>query len=48
MPGLEDSPIHAPPEVLDETAEEAGVGLSHHERGIENNDSFGHGSSFWD
>jgi hypothetical protein len=45
MPGLEYPSIDTSSEMLDETAEQAGVRLSHHECGIENNDSFGHGLS---
>ena len=43
VPRLKYPSIDTSPEMLDETAEKAGVGLSHHECGIENNDSFGHG-----
>jgi hypothetical protein len=45
VPRFEDPAIDTSPEMLDETAEQTGVRLSHHERGIENNDSFGHGLS---
>jgi hypothetical protein len=43
VPRLEDASIDTSPEMLNETAEETRVRLSHHERRIEKNDSFGHG-----
>jgi hypothetical protein len=43
VPRLEYPSVNTSAEMLDETAEQTGVRLSHHECGIENNDSFGHG-----
>ena len=45
VPWLEYPSVDTSSEMLDETAEEAGIRLSHHECGIENDDSFGHGLS---